>query len=171
MHRNLPIFFGIVILVVINFLIMQKEEHLVNGERVLLELAPVDPRSLMQGDYMRLDFAIKDDIHSAWKEENKTVPSPHDGFVIVERDQDNVATFLRLSQVSNHDQGEIALQYRVRHDRIQFGTNAFFFQEGDAKVFEESKYGHFRVNEDGELLLTSMYDAQKAHLGGDQYPR
>ena len=120
---------------------------------------------------MRLDFTIKDDIHNAWKEDNKTVPSPHDGFVIVERDQDNVATFLRLSQVRNHNQEELALHYRVRHDRIQFGTNAFFFQEGDAKVFEESKYGHFRVNKDGELLLTSMYNAQKEHLGGDQYPR
>ena len=171
MHRNLPIFFGILILVVINFLIIQKENHLANGESVLLELAPVDPRSLMQGDYMRLDFAIKDDIHNAWKNDNKNIPSPHDGFVIVTRDQDNVATFLRLSQVRNHNQGELALHYRVRHDRILFGTSSFFFQEGDAKVFEKSKYGHFRVNEDGELLLTSMYNEQKEHLGGDQYPR
>lgn len=170
MHRNLSIFFGILILMVINLLIIQKEDHLANGERVLLELAPVDPRSLMQGDYMRLDFAIKDNIRAAWKDDNKNIPSPHDGFVIVDRNQDNVATFVRVSQSRDHNQGELALHYRVRHDRIQFATNAFFFQEGDAKIFEESKYGHFRVNEDGELLLTSMYDAQTNHLGGEQYP-
>ncbi|XOT97907.1 GDYXXLXY domain-containing protein, partial [Alcaligenes pakistanensis] len=28
------------------------------GQTVLLELAPVDPRSLMQGDYMSLNFAL-----------------------------------------------------------------------------------------------------------------
>ena len=135
MHRNLSIFFGLLILVVINLLIIQKEDHLANGESVLLELAPVDPRSLMQGDYMSLEFAIKDDIRSAWKNDNKNIPSPHDGFVIVARDQDNVATFLRVSQVKDHNQGELALHYRVRHDRLRFATSAFFFQEGDADVF------------------------------------
>jgi uncharacterized membrane-anchored protein len=33
-----------------NYGIFQKEEIKANGEIVLLELAPVDPRSLIQGD-------------------------------------------------------------------------------------------------------------------------
>ena len=32
---------------------------------MLLELAPVDPRSLIQGDYMRLDYAIARDLAGA----------------------------------------------------------------------------------------------------------
>ena len=42
----------------INWAVAVKEKTLGNGKLLLLELAPVDPRSLMQGDYMRLDYQI-----------------------------------------------------------------------------------------------------------------
>lgn len=38
--------------------VLQKEKTIKEGQFVLLELAPVDPRSLMQGDYMSLNYAI-----------------------------------------------------------------------------------------------------------------
>ena len=38
-----------------NWSVYQKEQTLKDGQLVLLQLAPVDPRSLMQGDYMRLN--------------------------------------------------------------------------------------------------------------------
>ena len=38
--------------------VLQKERLLRQGRPVLLELAPRDPRSLMQGDYMDLDYAL-----------------------------------------------------------------------------------------------------------------
>ena len=38
--------------------IVAKERIKTNGERIFLALAPVDPRSLMQGDYMALRFEI-----------------------------------------------------------------------------------------------------------------
>ncbi|UYO75286.1 GDYXXLXY domain-containing protein [Halomonas qinghailakensis] len=51
-----------VVLAVVNWAIWQKEHHLAEGEIVYLELAPVDPRSLMQGDYMALSFALANRI-------------------------------------------------------------------------------------------------------------
>lgn len=39
-----------------NWSVFKKEQTLKDGQLVLLELAPVDPRSLMQGDYMRLNY-------------------------------------------------------------------------------------------------------------------
>ena len=45
-----------------NHSIVAKEHIRANGERIYLELAPVDPHSLMQGDYMALRFAIARDI-------------------------------------------------------------------------------------------------------------
>ena len=39
-----------------NWSVYQKEQTLKEGQLVLLQLAPVDPRSLMQGDYMRLNY-------------------------------------------------------------------------------------------------------------------
>ncbi len=41
---------------------LQKEVTIRNGRAIALQLAPRDPRSLMQGDYMRLEFAIAPEI-------------------------------------------------------------------------------------------------------------
>ncbi|MDE8355606.1 GDYXXLXY domain-containing protein, partial [Klebsiella pneumoniae] len=53
--RGALIALGLVLaLAVVNLAIVSCERLLAEGEVVLLELAPVDPRSLMQGDYMSL---------------------------------------------------------------------------------------------------------------------
>ncbi len=44
----------LLVLVAFNYSVYTKEKTLEAGTLVLLELAPVDPRSLMQGDYMVL---------------------------------------------------------------------------------------------------------------------
>ncbi len=54
----------LVILAAVNWAIWDKEGHLAEGEVMYLELAPVDPRSLMQGDYMALNFAHSNRIQS-----------------------------------------------------------------------------------------------------------
>ena len=41
-----------------NWSVYKKEQILKDGRLVLLQLVPVDPRSLMQGDYMRLNYHI-----------------------------------------------------------------------------------------------------------------
>ncbi|MBS0976300.1 GDYXXLXY domain-containing protein, partial [Serratia rubidaea] len=45
-------------LLLVNLSIYQKEQQLRQGRVAILQLAPVDPRSLMQGDYMALDYAL-----------------------------------------------------------------------------------------------------------------
>ena len=55
----------VLILGLVNLSIVGKEKHLSDGRAVYLELAPVDPRSLMQGDYMALRFAIANQIRAA----------------------------------------------------------------------------------------------------------
>ena len=44
------------------FNIIKNESVLNDGETVLLELRPVDPRSIMQGDYMALRFSLGDEV-------------------------------------------------------------------------------------------------------------
>ena len=45
-------------LLVLALMIARRVHLLATGERVLLRCAPVDPRSLLSGDYVRLNFAI-----------------------------------------------------------------------------------------------------------------
>lgn len=50
---------GLLLVMLVPNLLVFKGEHAQNsGVRALMELAPVDPRSLMQGDYMRLRYAL-----------------------------------------------------------------------------------------------------------------
>ena len=83
-----------------------------------------------------------------------------DGYVVVSADSRNIATYKALYDGQELAADEMRLQYRVRDGRIKFATNAFFFQEGHASVYEAAKYGEFRVNQQGEVLLTNMFDAE-----------
>ncbi|MCL1480922.1 MAG: GDYXXLXY domain-containing protein [Marinobacter sp.] len=56
----------LVALAMVNLSVFQKEQQLAHGKVVYLDLAPVDPRSLMQGDYMALSFAIGQEIRRAF---------------------------------------------------------------------------------------------------------
>jgi uncharacterized membrane-anchored protein len=53
----------LIILGLVNWSIAGKEKALTEGKIVYLELAPVDPRSLMQGDYMALHFHLADEVY------------------------------------------------------------------------------------------------------------
>ena len=54
----------ILVLLYINYSVQSKEKLLTNGKIVFFELAPVDPRSLMQGDYMLLRYKMLEDIQA-----------------------------------------------------------------------------------------------------------
>ena len=152
---------GLLVLAFVNFGIHQREQLLTDGRIVLLELAPVDPRSLMQGDYMRLNFAV---AVEAFPFENRD--SLADGHVIVGLDAHRVGHFRRLADGRPPAADEIALRYRVRGGQPNFATNAFFFEEGQARTYENARYGEFRVADDGEMILTGLRDARFASLGG-----
>lgn len=175
----------VLVLSVMTMNIIKYEKHLADGDTVLLELAPVDPRGFIQGDYMALSYALERDIFAALRPEkpqedledlesledlqpNFRPYEPSQGYVIVKLDANNVGRFGRLDKSNGDDannshkklaENERAIYYRVRNGSVILATNAFFFQEGHAKSFEAAKYGLFRVNEQGEPLLTEMVDS------------
>lgn len=164
----------IVVLVAVNLGIKKYETHLATAEKVLLQLAPVDPRSLMQGDYMALNYAISEQIMAAIEQQlaptedqqqiDELYNLSQDGLVIIKKDPQGVGHFVRLVSPSEEDQlslakEELLLAYRLRQGQLKIATNAFFFQEGQAAAFEQAKYGLFRVNDKGEPLLTDMVNS------------
>ena len=164
MRSNIAVISGIIILLLVNWSIAGKEKHLKEGKIVFLELAPVDPRSLMQGDYMRLRFALANEVYRnlpksdkkhGWRRNNLKA---NDGKVVVRLDEKNIATFSHLENEAAQAGNELLLRYRVRNGQVKFATNAFFFEEGKASAYQKARYGKFRVDASGELLLTSMYD-------------
>ncbi len=173
-QRMAAVFTLLLCLAGVNQAIWQKEQVLKNGQSVFLELAPVDPRSLMQGDYMRLRFAMAQQISANTPSSSLSRSQQnHDGYVWVNVDPQGVGQFHALDAVGKNELDDVQqtaetllkLQYRIRNNRVQFATNAFFFQEGDAKLFDTARYGQFKVAADGELLLAAMYDKDLKLLG------
>jgi len=145
----------ITVLLLVNGNIYQKEQVLKNGQSVLLKLAPVDPRSLMQGDYMRLRFEIETRLSDNEKELTKGQASK---YFVVELNKHSEAKFSHFYNGEALLDNQIKMQYRIRKGRIHLATHAFFFQEGTASQYESAKYGEFRVAKNGELLLNSLRD-------------
>jgi len=156
--RNLLIVAGLLLaLLVPNALVLQKERLLADGTAVLLELAPVDPRSLIQGDYMRLDYAIERQLADSQRH------WPRTGQIVVALDDNGVARFVR-----RHDgrtplgPREHLLTYRRRGGRIRIGTDAFHFQEGHEPRYRLARYGEVRVSSSGTSVLVGLRDS--AHV-------
>lgn len=149
----------LVSLILVNVSIFQKEQVLEKGTVVILELAPVDPRSLMQGDYMALDYALARRLYQQYWHNGQTLPSSK-GTLAVELDEQHHAIQARLSQGTTLKPQEVLMKYHLANHALQIGTPSYFFQEGHAERFEKARYGEFRVSSDGTALLTYLLDAE-----------
>jgi uncharacterized membrane-anchored protein len=136
--------------------IMQKESIIARGQPVYVELAPVDPRSLMQGDFMRLNFRVPPP--AADLPVTGTVPRPR---MVARRDARGVATLQRLHEAGTPlAADEMLLALTPKDGRWVLVTDAWFFREGDGERWARAKYGEFRVTPEGQALLVGMADAQ-----------
>jgi len=146
------------VLGMLNVMIYQKERTLQNGKVILLELAPVDPRSLMQGDYMVLRYKLASEVRAG--------SLPLDGHLVVALNENGIATYRRLHTPNmSLAPDEHLLRYRRRGDNIRLGAESFFFQEGNANYYAGAKYGELRVAESGNSVLAGLRGKELEKLG------
>ncbi len=151
MRRHLVIVAVLAVLAVVNVGIYERERLISSGQVVFLELAPVDPRSLMQGDYMALRFQAANEAQASLAGSAGT-----DGHLVVALDERGIGRFRRLDDSTPIATDEIRLRYRVRGGEMKFATNAYFFQEGEARTYASARFGEFRVDNHGEMILTGL---------------
>ncbi len=134
-------------LAAVPFLIISKESTLAEGRTMLLRLAPRDPRSLMQGDYMVLRYAMANEVGSA--------PLENKGCLVVTLNTNSVATFVRVHKDEKLQDGEYLLAYRKRGE-LRLGAESFMFQEGDADIYARARYGELKVDKEGSSVLGGL---------------
>ena len=146
----------ILILIYVNYGIFSKENTLKDGQLVLLELAPVDPRSLIQGDYMSLRYAMAEDL-------NSNISAISKGYCVLALDSNGVGKKIRLQEKTTPIQnGEYLIKYRKRaYKELAIGAESYFFQEGTAEQYEKAKYGGLRIDQKGNSILVGLYDENK----------
>ena len=155
MRKIILILSSVFVLAVLNFAIYEKEEVIENGESVLLKLAPVDPRSLMQGDYMRLRYAIEREA----SKDGSISEQKRRGYLVILPDENSVAHFIKFYNEEKLAKGEKLLRYRKPHDSsLQIVPDSFLFQEGHAKFYEKAEYGEFKFNDSGKHILVGLVD-------------
>jgi uncharacterized membrane-anchored protein len=145
-----------IVLAAVNYSIYGKEEIIRSGETVYLELAPVDPRSLMQGDYMALRFRLTEEI-----EAGRTAGTLDESLrsVRLVLDDRGVATL-----AAGNEGPQIRFSV-LAYDQIWLGTNAYFFAEGTAERYDAARYGEFKLSrETGEAVLVGLRDAELNRL-------
>lgn len=145
-----------VALLAINGLVAQKEWQLHRGDLLLLPLETRDPRSLMQGDYMTLRYALERDALKADPE------PPRDGRLVVRVDAGRVATFARFDHGEPLAPDEHLLRYRRRGSwGLRIGAESFFFQEGQGGQYSGARFGMLRAVSSGDSVLAGLADAQR----------
>lgn len=148
--RALLAFGALLVLGAVNYSIYGKEQVIATGRTIYLELLPVDPRSLMQGDYMALRFRLAQDIERAREsgalhERERRAPLRIDA--------------RGVAQLGAANAGVPRVHFKIRNGAVRLGTNAFFFEEGTAQRFEQARYGEFRLDEaSGEAVLIGLAD-------------
>ncbi len=143
---------ALAVLVVANVGIWQKETLIAEGKPVFIELGPVDPRSLMQGDYMRLAFRLPPDNRDEMvRQRDSWRPR-----AIGKPDARGIVALERMDDGRPLEPGEIAIQLTPTRNGWTLVTDAWYFKEGDAARWERAKYGEFRVAPDGRALLVGM---------------
>jgi uncharacterized membrane-anchored protein len=146
----------------LNWIVVGKERVLRDGETMYLKLAPRDPRSLIQGDYMVLRYAIAAPV-------GKALPGdePTQGAIVVTIDERGVATFVRIHAGEPLAGSERLLRFkrRGRVGAIRLGAESFFFQEGHAELYAEAEFGELKVEPSGASVLVGLRDEQLAPLG------
>ena len=170
MNRLIIIGFALVTLGIVNGMVWHKEKLIINGTRIALELAPVDPRSIMQGDYMTLGYKMP-----KWLQDYRLRELiPRSGLLVVERNPKNSLAHIVRVFGFNHarkihmktrdklNANEYLMRYRKgRWDNIVFGVSSFFFQEGHGKFYAKAKYADIRVDTNGEFILVDLLDVKR----------
>ena len=150
----------VVVLALVNVQISGKERIVEEGTTVLLQLAPIDPRSLLQGDYMALRYAMADEVAQAAE-----AAGVRDGTVVIELDENREAGFLSIHEGEALATGQHLLQFRKRGETVRLASDAFFFEEGQEEAYRPARFGELRVGEDGAAVLIGLRDEQYTVMG------
>ena len=157
----------LLILIPLNYKVQQFEDVLATGKPVVLKIAPVDPRSLMQGDYMALSYAILNDIRANLNESEdgvtlaKEKKHPSKVYALIHQDEQGVATLCRVEDSLPNDFKDCVANVYLPVNNFKWlpelPSQEYFFSEGKGQYYAQAEYAEYRFK-DGILLLARLLD-------------
>ena len=148
-------------LVILTLIIFQKESILRNGMDIILKVEPVDPRSLLQGDYVELSYNIS---------QVETEDYSEQVYVLVEKDENGIYQIKQIYDTIEEARDEktgknqAILTGKSNGDTITYGIEHFFIEEGTGREVEQNaKYAKIRVGSNGDAILISISKSLPEH--------
>mgnify|MGYP000844313444 FL=1 len=168
---------ALLMLLPLNYKIWQFENVLATGKPVVLKIVPVDPRSLMQGDYMSLNYAILQDIAAQLNDEPDQLndeqtneedtwqitrkPQPKRIYALIHQNEQGVATLCRVEKTKPMDftdcEPNLYLPINNTGWSPALPSQEYFFAEGKGQYYAQAEYAEYRFK-DGILLLARLLD-------------
>lgn len=148
------------ILVVLNLLLLMiafgysvvKEERNLKQKTFYIKTAPIDPRSLIQGDYMILNYDITESARGEARNLRK-------GYIRVRLNNLKVAEFMKVSkEYLPSSDNELSIQFYQNDSTIDIGVNSYLFQEGAGNRFQRAQYAEVIELKNGKLRLKHLLD-------------
>ncbi|MCG8610071.1 MAG: GDYXXLXY domain-containing protein [Pseudomonadales bacterium] len=148
------------VILIVNAMVFQKEHLLAEGDTVLLPLAPRDPRSLLQGDFMRLRYELTRQLERTHKSQRS-----YTGYALLRLNENGVGEYVQ-SHLSPPDlqPNERLIYFRKRGDHVRFASADYFFQEGHGEYYEQAAFGELKVSRKGQALLVGVRDRRYQRL-------
>lgn len=159
--RPLLLLIAIVLqLAFIGYQVIANEHALRSGTPIKLAIAPIDPRSVLQGDYVTLSYTISTPAPSAQTELEGTHPASVK--VVLKSDANGVYQFSRLYK-KEHSIGSDEVIINGRWDgwdnwgSIHYGIETYYVPEGTgADVQRDARYAYVRVGRTGNAILERL---------------
>ncbi len=171
LQKYLPLYLALFSIAVFAAIWVKNELHIKQSHSIFIELQPVDPRSLMQGDYMVLNYALYFD-ESEYDSASVAETLNQKGHLLsyVDVDENNILVKSTLI-ASNRSEPLQHLWLKNPHRSLSAlypSSRSFFFAEGLAECYQQAKYAEFKVNAAGQAILVALRGEQLKDLGCEQ---
>ncbi|MFI8687557.1 GDYXXLXY domain-containing protein [Rossellomorea sp. NPDC077527] len=146
----------------IGYQVYSNETLLQHGETVKLELRPVDPRSLLQGDYVELNYTISQ-LEDSSIDENGPIT------IVLRKDAQGIHQYAGIYKYQEEwntpydpKEGDVLLNGKVTKpwgnaNQITYGIEHYFIPEGTGLDVEgKAKYAVVKVSDKGDAILESL---------------
>ncbi|WP_424767660.1 GDYXXLXY domain-containing protein [Paenibacillus sp. sgz302251] len=159
--RKSPILIAIVIILQLGYIgyhTAASESLLSNGTSIKLQIEPLDPRSLLQGDYVTLNYSISTPPQ-AIADELEEKPGMSRIKVVLRPDDRGVYIFDRLYKKGDtlSDKEVIINGKTSGWQSIYYGIETYFVPEGTGTETEQNaRFAHIKVSKSGDALLERL---------------
>jgi|GEM_PF-158463 len=138
--------------------VASSESQLSHGQRIKLQLAPLDPRSLLQGDYVQLRYEITEPALLSEEARAALDRQPRVALVLAP-DAGGVHRFQRIYQAGEAlAPGEVRINARwMEYAGFRYGIETFFVPEGTGgDVQRDAKFAEVNVAASGNALVVRL---------------